>query len=343
MMRVAAFTGGRTVPSTRFRVEQLREPLGRRGITVDSFVARFGSYPPPSRLARPAWLAATLADRLPGVLRSRQYDVTLLQRELVSTLETWERFTGRPRVLDVDDALWLYRGGGFIRRIAAGCDAVICGNAYLAEHFGAWNTQVHIVPTAVDTARFTPAPAADAGRPVIGWSGTSSNFPYLLDIEDALGAVLDARPEVIVRAVANAPPPFRMLPRDRVEFIPWSPATEVSGVQTMTVGVMPLPDTEWVRGKCSFKMLLYMACGIPAVVSPVGMNREVLALGTVGIGASTRAEWVEALLALVDEPARARTIGVEGRRVAERVFAVERIADDVASVLRGVTGTTTAG
>jgi glycosyltransferase involved in cell wall biosynthesis len=265
-MRVAAFAGGGTVPSARFRVGQLVAPLRAHGIAMTPCLARFGTYPPRARLARPFWLAATLADRLPDVLRSHRFDVTFLQRELVSTLETWERLTGRPRVLDVDDALWLYRGGRFIRRIAAGCDAVICGNAFLAEYFAGWHPSVHIVPTAVDTARFAPGRAPAAGS-TIGWSGSASGLPYLHAIEDALDAVLRARPAARLRVVCNASPQFARLPADRVDFVPWTPGTEVTALQDLAVGIMPLPDTDWERGKCSFKMLLYMACGVPVVVS----------------------------------------------------------------------------
>jgi glycosyltransferase involved in cell wall biosynthesis len=338
MIRVAAFAGGRTVPSARFRVSQLVAPLRAHGIAMTPCLARFGTYPPRARLARPFWLAATLADRLPDVLRSHRFDVTFLQRELVSTLETWERLTRRPRVLDVDDAVWLHRGGGFIRRIARRCDAVICGNAFLAEYFAGVLRAVHVVPTAVDTARFTPrgGPRTDA---IIGWSGSASGLPYLHAIEDALAAVLEARPAARLRVVCDAAPRFGRLPPGRVEFVPWSPHTEVTALQDLAVGLMPLPDTDWERGKCSFKMLLYMACGVPVVVSPVGMNREVLGLGRVGLAAGEPGAWVDAIVGVLDDPPMAAAMGAEGRRVVERHFAVDRIAAQVAAVLHGVAGT----
>jgi glycosyltransferase involved in cell wall biosynthesis len=337
MLRVAAFTGGRHVSCARFRVHEYQRPLAALGIALEVFPARFGSFPPRRRALRPLWGGATLLQRIPDLLRSRAYAVTLLQRELVSTLATLEGWTGRPRVFDVDDAVWLHARRDAIRRIARRCDAVICGNAFLADYFRAFHPDVRILPTAVDTDRFAPAGRPD-GPPVIGWTGTSSNFRYLEDIESSLGDVLRARPTARLRIVADAPPPFRRLPADRVDFVPWSPAVEASAVQGMTVGIMPLRDTSWERGKCSHKMLLYMAAGVPVVVSPVGMNRDVLGLGPVGLAATTPGEWREALVGLLDDPAAASRMGAAGREVVLRRFSLAVLAPILAAILQEVAG-----
>src|SRR5215831_2933661 len=106
-IRVAAFTGSRTISSPRFRVRQYIPHLRQQEIYVTEHIARFGSWPPDKKAYRPLWFPVTVLDRVPSVVRSYQYDLTLLQREMVSTLVTLERFTRRPRVLDVDDAVWL--------------------------------------------------------------------------------------------------------------------------------------------------------------------------------------------------------------------------------------------
>ena len=133
----------------------------------------------------------------------------------------------------------------------------------------------------MDTQRFIPALTKGNGeRDVIEWTGTSDNFRYLYEIEPALAEVLKAYPGVTLRIIADARPSFCNIPEERIEFIRWSPENEVKGIQGMSIGIMPLEDSAWARGKCSFKMFQYMACGIPVVVSPIGMNVKVLSMGS---------------------------------------------------------------
>ena len=332
---VAAFTGGRWVPGPRFRVRQYIPRLERLGVEVSEFIARFESYPPAESFLRPLWAVATLAERLPAVARSYRFDLTLLQREMVSTFVTLEPLTKRPRVLDVDDAIWLHPRGDFFRRLVGRCTGVLCGNAYIADVVSQWNPQVRIVPTAVDTERFRPSPGArDHSRPVIGWSGLPSGFPYLLSIERPLAAVLQRNPEVRLRIVSRRYPPFEHVPRDKVEFVEWSENVEVETIQDMTIGLMPLDETPWCLGKCSYKMLLYMACGVPVVVSPFGMNAEVLAKGSVGLGPRTDDEWIDALEWLLEEPARACEMGRTGRNVVLTHYGLDVVTPTLASSIK---------
>jgi glycosyltransferase involved in cell wall biosynthesis len=332
VLKVAAYTGGRDVPAARFRVRQHIEGLRKLGIHITEYTAPLSSYPPKGRLIRPAWALASLAARVPAGLMGYQYDLTLFQREMLSTFTTLEGLTKRPRVLDVDDAIWIYRGGNFAARLARMCDGVICGNAFLAEQFGRWNAKVAIVPTAVDTDRFVPhAPVAE---PIIGWSGTMGGLRYLYGIEKALSRVLDSVPDARLRIVSDAPPRFGQIPREKVEFIRWSPDTEVEAIQGMAVGIMPLSDSPWGRGKCSFKMLTYMSSGIPVVVSPVGMNREVLSLGTVGFGPSSDEEWVTALCSLLEQPKMREKLGLHGRRIVTERYSIKAVRPRLAQALR---------
>jgi glycosyltransferase involved in cell wall biosynthesis len=130
-------------------------------------------------------------------------------------------------------------------------------------------------------------------------------------------------------------PGFRQLDGSRLEYIPWSPENEVTTIQEMSVGLMPIDDSLWSRGKCSYKMLLYMACGVPVVVSPFGMNREVLALGKPGFGAIDDRSWSECLSWLLDNPENARQMGVAGRRIVEEHFSLRASAPRLAGFLKG--------
>jgi glycosyltransferase involved in cell wall biosynthesis len=125
-----------------------------------------------------------------------------------------------------------------------------------------------------------------------------------------------------------------LLPAERVEYIPWSPENEVRTIQEMSVGLMPADDSLWARGKCSYKMLLYLSCGVPAVVSPVGMNQEVLSLGRVGFGPRSEAEWVDCLISLLENPEQAQQMGEHGRRVVEEQFSLQVLTPRLASYIK---------
>ena len=334
-LRVAAFTGSERLSGPRFRVRQYIPRLRGLGVEVSEFVSGFESYPPERKKLRPLWAIATLAERLPAIMSSYRYDLTLLYREMLSTFLTLEPLTKPPRVLDVDDAIWLHRRGDFFPRLVQHCVGVICGNAYIADAVSRWNAEVRIVPTAVDTDRFRPAPADGLrARPVIGWSGLPSGFPYLLSLDRPLAVVLQKHPEARLRVVSRGRPKFEHVPAERVEFIEWSEEVEVETIQGMTVGLMPLDETPWSLGKCSYKMLLYMACGVPAVVSPVGMNAEVLGKGPVGLGPRTQDDWIDALDSLLKDPLRASEMGRAGRGVVLALYSVETVAPALATYLK---------
>jgi glycosyltransferase involved in cell wall biosynthesis len=335
--QVTALTQGANVPSTRFRVIQHLSHLRARGLVVDHLPARFGAYPPPGLSRRAAWLPMTIADAVNRALRASSSSVCLLQRELVSTLRTAERMIRCPLVFDVDDAIYLHRRGGQSDAIARQARIVICGNRVLAEHYGDL-APVAVLPTAVDTARFVPTETDEHFSQVIGWSGTSSGFPYLESIQPALARVLARHLQSRFVVMAERRPTLPMLPPERMEFIPWSKEAEVPVLQSFTVGLMPLLDDPWSRGKCSFKMLTYMACGVPVVVSPVGMNTDVLAQGELGYGPRTHDEWVDAIGALLTDAGLARRMGLVGRTLAEAHYSCDVIAPQLADLLIGVAG-----
>jgi glycosyltransferase involved in cell wall biosynthesis len=335
-MKVAALTGGRDVPSARFRVRQLIPDLRKEAVYVTELVPTHGRYPPPGGVGRRLlWGVSALAERVPYVAHTHHYDITLLQRELLSTFVTLEPFTKRPRVLDVDDAIFLRRQGKAAEGLARMSDLVICGNDFLAEHFIKWNRKVVVIPTAVDTERFSPIESSSdiVDRPIIGWIGTSGNFKYLYQIEKALENVMRKCNGMILRVIADKRPRFKGRLNDRLEFIQWSPDIEASGVKTMSIGIMPLGDGDWERGKCAYKMLQYMSCGVPVVASPVGMNAEVLSLGTVGFSANSYNEWIESLEQLLMNESLRDHMGKIGRDVVKRFFSLEVVAESLAENL----------
>jgi glycosyltransferase involved in cell wall biosynthesis len=333
MLRVAAYTGGKCAPSARFRVRQYIPTLCGLKVELRDYPAGLGSYPPRLKFLRPLWGAAAVAQRIVSAGASYLADVTLLQREMVATLLTAEPLTRAPRAFDVDDAIWLRRDGSAARRLARLCQVVICGNDFLAENFRQWNSNVRILATAVDTDRYRPL-ISKLPSPVarIGWSGESSNFPYLNSMLPALRVIFEKRKDVVFRVIADERPRLDDIDESRIEFIRWSPDIEVRAIQELTIGVMPLHDTLWARGKCSYKLLTYMACGVPVVASPVGMNAAVLAAGG-GLGPSRWEDWAEALDCLLRHETRAAAIAARGREVVENQYSLRLLTPKLAEIL----------
>jgi glycosyltransferase involved in cell wall biosynthesis len=330
--RVLAYTTGTNVPGSRYRIQQFIPLLRQHNIEMTEVHTRTTAYPPARNMKRVPWALGRSCELLYQIATQPKADAVIIQREMLSTLHTFERLTGHPRVFDVDDAIHLHRHGKSARGIAQGCDRIIAGNAFLAEVYQAWNKAVTIIPTCVDTMLYRPIAPVD--RPVtIGWIGTSSNAKYLTGIQLAFHQVLEKHKDARVLVVSDKAPTLPDVPADRVTFRTWRADREIADLQDMDIGVMPLEDTLWARGKCSFKMLQYMACGVPVVVSPVGMNSEVLAKAVLGFAARNISEWTDALDALVANASLRRRLGQEGRKVCVQSFSTQAWAPVLRDVL----------
>lgn len=327
-IRVAAFTSGATVPGARFRVRQYIPALAQAGIAVTEHWPRLSAFPPRAKWLRPAWFAGTLAQRLSQIALAQNVDVTWLYRELISTLVTFEGLTRQPRLLDVDDSIHLFRDGNTARRLARMVDLVVVSSPYLADAWRRWTPHVEVLPMAVDTDRITPAPFPS--RPVIGWLGSPPNLPYLVGIAPALAAVTARFPGTTVAVCSEQQP---LLPGLPIRYVPWSPMAERPFLDSLSIGIVPLADTPWERGKFSYKMLLYMAAGRPVVGSPVGSGADMLYGHNVGIAAADHEQWVAALSTLLADQAAMQRLGSEGRLVAVRDYSVSAVAPRLAKIL----------
>jgi len=334
MLKVAAFTGGLNDPSARFRLRQYIPILKKQDIEVTDFYSKVGKYPPRNKLMRPLWAFVTLSMRIPDILKSYNYNITVLQREMLSTFKTFELFTKSPRILDVDDAIWLHKDGKFINMIAANCDAVICGNKYIADYFSKINNSIYILPTGVDINRYKSINTKNTTiKNIIGWMGTSGGFKYLYKIEKAISIILKKYSNAKLRVVSDRMPKFSLIKNNQLEFIKWSSEIEIKSLQDILVGIMPLEDSLWERGKCSYKMLLYMACEKPTIVSPVGMNNDILLQGNVGLKAKTIDDWVECFEILLTKPKLAAKMGREGRKVVIENYSLQKLSNEFSKIL----------
>ena len=153
-----------------------------------------------------------------------------------------------------------------------------------------------------------------------------------------LQIILMKYPQVQLRVIADEYPHSLNLPADQVDFVRWSPETEVVGIQDIDIGIMPLEDTLWNRGKCAYKMLLYMSCGAPVVASPIGMSGEIINLAQVGRSARTTDDWVGAFEELLHSPQLAVAMGKRARQVVLDSYSIHALAPKLAAQILRVAG-----
>ncbi len=338
---------------TRFRITHYIPYLESEGfdVSVDSFFTpaffrllyRKGRYP--QKVIAFAGLALRRLAAMPAAPR---YDLIFIYREAFPIGPPFvERYLSRgraPIVLDFDDAIYLRNSSQanrfvaslkYVRKVAAIvglADRVIVGNEFLAAYARAHNTAVTTIPTCVDTSRFVPrsVPAAST-PPVVGWIGSPTTTPYLAALGDVLLEASKRRPFVL--RVSGSAEEFS-LPGVNVHHEPWTLGREVELFNTCDIGVYPLTDDEWSRGKCGFKAIQFMACGVPVVASAVGVNRDIIEDGVNGFLASSPAEWVDKLERLIGDPALRARLGAAGRKTIEERYSLKVQAPQMAALLR---------
>ncbi len=346
-----------TAPHQRFRHEQWAPGLeSTHGIRLE--FEPFESNELTSvlyergKVAQKAFLTVRDAIRRWGARhRVHEFDGVVVLREAMLLGGAWLENAivrrGVPLIYDFDDAIWQVdvsgRNGvatlarmpwkvGSICRIAS---AVTVGNDYLAAFARRHSRNVHIVRTSIDESRFHPSPMPDPDPFTVVWTGSHSTLRHLDIIRPALEQVAAVR-RLRLRVVCDVPP----APFDRVEldFRPWSAEREATDLAAGHVGVMPLPDTPFTRGKCGCKALQYMAIGRPAIVSPVGINTEIVEHGVNGLVANGTGEWVQQLEALAHDRDLCARLGEAGRRTVLDGFTTSASAAAFARVARQVAG-----
>ncbi len=328
-------------PSSRYRVYQLLLALEKLGIHSHVSPAiedeLYSEIYLEGRGSRRTALAATWRKRRADLHRLEDFDAVIVQKGVFPGLYSgFEREIARqkPLIFDFDDAIWLPRQGGSLLlralhreqsvQAVLGCArAVIAGNQYLAAYAQRFNANVTVVPSAVDTTRY---PRRYDGT-IVGWIGSRTTLPYLKPLAPVFQR-LGIKPRVIAAGNPDFPCEFRL----------WHPETEVEELSQLGVGIAPLPDTPWERGKCGVKLLQYMACDIPVIASPVGVHREIIHHGENGLLAKTPQEWRESLDALLHQPALREKLGQAGRRTVAERFDITVAAQKVAMVLKAAAG-----
>lgn len=316
------------MPATRFRVLAWLPLL--RALGHECSVAH--SRPP--KYAHFRWLGWRLSQRVRRWSRRLdiwraargRFDVVFLERELFDddSVDLEQRLAALSAglVWDVDDAIFLRHPEKF-ETLARLADVVFVGNERLRERVASQAGHVLVIPTCIDTDRTTPVRVEPRHAPIIGWIGTSSNLPYVLEIAPALLAVQRSH-GARVQITSDASPLLDRLREQGLSFEwrEWSDATELADLQNVDVGIMPLPDTEWSQYKCGLKLLQYMAVGRPVVASPVGVNATIVVAQETGLLARDVEEWRASLVRLIEDSELRQRMGAAGRRRAEAEYSL---------------------
>jgi glycosyltransferase involved in cell wall biosynthesis len=316
-------------PSQRFRWEQYIEPLRERGLVLEpsSFldsrgldvVHLSGAWP-----TKAAAAAAGIRRRLKDIVAARQYDLVIVHRESLPVGPAWVerllRGLGVPYVFDFDDAIYLPAASEANRRLSwlkrAGKTAqairhsslVLAGNQHLANWAHQHTARVVVIPTTIDTDSYRPIVRTTQAPLCVGWSGSPTTIVHLRLLNRVLRELQHER-GIRLRVIGDA---SYTIDGAHVEALDWNASTEITDLSEIDIGIMPLPDDEWSRGKCGLKALQYMALGIPTVLSPVGVNRDI-ARDDAAILASTEKEWSDALRVLIDDHSLRARVAHAGR------------------------------
>lgn len=267
--------------------------------------------------------------RLKDILSASQYDIVFVQREAFMTGSTFfeKRFSKSKAklIFDFDDAIWLLdisdankkfdwlKNPGKTAKIIAMADLIFAGNNYLADYARQFNKNVKIIPTTIDTDEYVREKRGKKSAKIcIGWSGSITTIkhfeyaiPFLKKLKEKYGDAIE------IKVIGDATYINKEL---AVKGIAWSKGNEIQELSTIDIGIMPLPDDEWANGKCGLKGLQYMALEIPTIMSPVGVNSEIISEGENGFLASTVDEWVNKISQLIESEELRKTIGRMARQ-----------------------------
>ena len=323
MKRVMVITTNLKQASFRLWIDAVRPLLLERGFDLHVHVRPKG------------WLARRAMFR-----QAREYHAVILHRKLLDPSDVrLLRRRARRLLYSLDDAVMYHANkvGVFsrwrtTRRFEATTrvvDHVVAGNEYLAQMFRERGKNVTVLPTCLDPSHYRVKEHAEATPINLVWIGSSSTLPY---VERHLEALRQAAQRVPLRLIIIADRTLENAGFE-VEHVPWSYETEADAIVRADIGIAPTPCDRWTLGKCGFKIIQYMAAGLPTVASPVGANAEIVRVNETGLLADTPQEWADAIERLARDVELRRRMGRAAREVADREYSLTRAADTWAQLL----------
>jgi len=329
-------------PSQRFRFEQYFSFFEKNGFECrlspllnekeDAIFYSEGNFFNKVRI-----IARCFQKRKKDIQRAHEYDIIFIQREAFMTgtvyFEKQFKKTGKKIIFDFDDAIWIpnvsdgnkkyawIKNPSKTTEIISLSNIVITGNDHLADYAKKFNNKVHIIPTTIDTNYHTRKDITTDNGICIGWTGSHTTIQHFEHSIPVLKKLKKRYGDKIYFKVIGD----ELYSNDelKIQGIKWSLQNEIEHLSEIDIGIMPLPDNEWTKGKCGLKGLQYMALEIPCVMSPVGVNCDIVSDGINGFLADKEDEWIEKISILIENPELRKTIGTEARKTVIEKYSVE--------------------
>ena len=333
-------------PGQRFRFEQYLFYLEQNNFEIhfsniinekeDSFLYKKGQYFKKALLVKRQW-----NKRKKDLRKTNDFEIVFIFREALLTASTYfeKQFakTKAKVVFDFDDAIWLPNVSSGNKTlqvlknptktddIVACADMVFAGNSYLAQYASKFCSKVKVIPTTIDTSYHIRKKSNDSNRICIGWTGTETTRKYLDGILPVFLQLAEKYGDKIYFKVI-CDQPWKVNGID-LKNEKWRKENEIEQLEEIDIGIMPLTDDQWSRGKCGFKGLQYMAMESATVMSPVGVNTEIVKHGENGYLAESNADWIEHLSNLIENKELRLQIGKAGRETVEKRYSVNANKD----------------
>jgi glycosyltransferase involved in cell wall biosynthesis len=330
-------------PGQRFRCEQYIQSLEESGfnITYSYIISEKNDqvFYSKGKYLKKTWIfLSSFFHRLKDVRRANKFDIVFIYREafMLGTTFFEKRLRARNAriIFDFDDAIWLndtsqgnkdlswLKKPSKTAKIIEMLDLVLAGNKYLAEYARPHNPRVEVMPTTIDTSyHIIEKDINKSNRICVGWTGTSTTLKHFETIVPILKIIKEKyQSNVYFKVIVNFP---YKIPELEIEAVQWSIENEIIDLSEFDIGIMPLPDDDWAKGKCGFKGLQYMSLCIPTIMSPVGVNNEIIIDDENGFLASSEEEWINKLSLLIEDVELRKRIGSTGRKTVIEKYSVE--------------------
>ncbi|MEP1034882.1 glycosyltransferase family 4 protein [Ekhidna sp.] len=328
-------------PGQRFRHEQYLDFLEKNGFDItysNMLTAKQDKvfYGSGNTLGKISVGLSAMLKRFRDVVRANRFDYIFIYRDafFFGVLFEWLFMRSKAKLIfDFDDSIWLQdenpnqslfqklKNPAKTGKIISYCDLTIAGNEYLAKYASIHTKNITIIPTTIDLKEYTKTEVVKDSRVCIGWSGSFSTIKHFEGSTEALKLIKEKyQDKVYFKVIGDGDYINQKL---GVKGLPWNAKTEVSDLCEIDIGIMPLPEDNWSKGKCGLKGLQYMALEIPTIMSPVGVNSDIIQNGKNGFLAATTKEWVDTLSILIEDASLRDKVGKAGRITVENGYSVE--------------------